>query len=115
MKRHIYTKKEDEFILRCTSENIDNLRNGFRKAALKIGVSWQAVCLHYYHILRPQSNQSFSLKKVLRKNLFFMFSKKRLYIQGKNSPYARIQPINLSSEDFKRRLNELQNKSKRAL
>lgn len=100
-ENHFYTKKDDKIILKCTSENIDNLRAGFKDAAKMIGgVSATSVSLRYYRYIRPAINSLPTIKRLLANWGFFMFSKNCLYKQGKNSASAKIK-----AEKFKDSVN----------
>lgn len=105
MERHYYTKKEDRVIRQCISENIGNIRDGIRKAALSLGLKYENVHHHYYHIIKPEMQSWSSLKKLIMSRGFFMLSKKNIYIQGKNSKRAKVQPLWLNEGTAEKLVN----------
>lgn len=90
-KRHKYTQKEDRVIKRCVSNNIGNIQDGIREAALKLNLRAANVKEHYYRTLRPKLAKHVSLKKLIFSYGFFMLSKNKIFINGKNSAKSKIK------------------------
>lgn len=104
MERHHFTSKEDKIIKKCTSENIGNLRDGFRQAAIIIGVSVNSIEKRYYRI-RPDMSKTASLKKLIFGGGFFILSKNRILLQGKNTWNSKIKAQWLHTDTTKELLN----------
>ena len=77
--------------------NMDNLIYSFRQTALKIGRSCEA-CKNKYYSIRQRVGELPTLRRVLISRGFFMLSRHKLYIQGKNSARTEYQPKKLTSE-----------------
>lgn len=67
-----YTKKEDNVIIRCVTENPQNLSAAFELAAKEIDRKDTAISQHYYRVLRKK-----------RKNLFLLTSGKTTTFNSK--------------------------------
>lgn len=106
-KMHKYTAKEDRVIKRCISNNIGNIQDGIREAALKLGLKSENVCEHYYRVLRPKLARHVSLRKLLFSYGFFMLSKNKLFINGKNSAKSKIKDRWVKEETVNKLINNL--------
>lgn len=85
MGHKFFTPQEDKIILRCVADNIGNITEGLKQAALKIGKGWLNVKTRYYVHLKPAQAKKVSLRKLIFSNGFFILSKTRIFIQGKNN------------------------------
>lgn len=93
----IWSKREIAILMQNAANNMDNLIYSFRQTALKIGRSCEACKCKYYSI-RQRIGELPTLRRVLISRGFFMLSRHKLYIQGKNSARTEYQPKKLTSE-----------------
>lgn len=106
-KRHKYTQKEDRVIKRCVSNNIGNIQDGIREAALKLNLKAVNVTDHYYKILRPKLAKHVSLRKLIFSYGFFMLSKNKIFINGKNSAKSKIKDMWVKDETVNKLLKNV--------
>lgn len=93
----IWSKREIAILMQNAADNMDNLSYSFRQTALKIGRGWGA-CSSKYYSIRKKIGKLPTLRRVLISRGFFMLSRHKLYIQGKNSAGTVYQPKKLTSE-----------------
>ena len=109
---NIWTKKEIRILMQIAADNMDNLSGSFREASLKLKTHSAKACSRKYYNIRQEIGKLPTLKRILISRGFFMLSKNKVYVQGKNSSRTQYKALWLTEESSKNIINSINEKGK---
>ena len=111
-KDTIWTKKEIRILMQNAADNMDNLKGSFRETSLKLKTHSAEACRYKYYRIRQDMGKLPTLKRILISRGFFMLSKNKVYVQGKNSARTQYKALWLTEEGSKNIVNSINEKGK---
>ena len=109
VKESVWTREEISKLMKNAAKNIDNLQHSFRVTSFELQTHTAQACEYKYYSIRRGMKKYPTLSRVLKNKGFFMLSRYKLYIQGKNSTKTNYLPDCLNPKRLKEVIKGLSN------